>query len=531
MSVKEVSTVKELRSHFSRTSNVVVDFYAPWCGPCVEIAPHIATLAKANTQVTFLKVNMDDAEEDLAALYDVEALPTFVFLQGGEKKATVEGAMLGDIKKNVAGLQAGSSGKLSVPPKTTLLGDLAASKKAAAGGAAQGGNPKVFFELEAGGRKVGRVEMELYADAVPKTAENFRALCTGEKGRGPNSGKPLHFKGSIFHRIIPGFMCQGGDFTKNNGTGGESIYGSKFKDETFKGKAGRHTGLGCLSMANSGPNTNGSQFFICTAATPWLDGKHVVFGRVTKGLEVIKAVEKLGTSGGKPTKQVKVANCGEIGLEEATPKAAPAAEKASAPAAAQPQGNPKVYMDVTVGSEQLPRIVCELFADVVPKTAENFRALCTGEKGASKKTGKKLHFKGTPFHRVIPGFMCQGGDTTRGNGTGGESIYGETFKDENFKKKHFGMGTLSMANAGPNTNGSQFFLCTAATPWLDGKHVVFGKVIEGLQSVKAMEKVGSRGGDTKQRVVVTGCGEVKVGEKRDRDDAAEEGRPSKKRRV
>lgn len=169
-------------------------------------------------------------------------------------------------------------------------------------------NPKVFFDLTIGGSPAGRVVMELYADVVPKTAENFRALCTGEKGVG-KSGKPLHYKGSTFHRVIPGFMCQGGDFTAGNGTGGESIYGAKFADENF---AKKHTGPGILSMANAGPGTNGSQFFICTAKTEWLDGKHVVFGQVIEGLDVIKAVEKVGSSSGRTSKPVVVSDCGQL---------------------------------------------------------------------------------------------------------------------------------------------------------------------------------------------------------------------------
>eukprot|EP00330_Aristerostoma_sp_ATCC50986_P009580 CAMPEP_0114585888 /NCGR_PEP_ID=MMETSP0125-20121206/9289_1 /TAXON_ID=485358 ORGANISM="Aristerostoma sp., Strain ATCC 50986" /NCGR_SAMPLE_ID=MMETSP0125 /ASSEMBLY_ACC=CAM_ASM_000245 /LENGTH=167 /DNA_ID=CAMNT_0001781131 /DNA_START=36 /DNA_END=539 /DNA_ORIENTATION=+ len=161
----------------------------------------------------------------------------------------------------------------------------------------------VFFDIQIDGKDAGRLTFELYDDIVPKTAENFRALCTGEKGGN------LHFKNSFFHRVIPEFMAQGGDFTKGNGTGGVSIYGQKFADENFNVK---HSGFGDLSMANAGPNTNGSQFFITFIKCSWLDNKHVVFGKLTDGEKLLQEIETCGSQSGKPKRQVKIADCGQL---------------------------------------------------------------------------------------------------------------------------------------------------------------------------------------------------------------------------
>ncbi|EAR95810.1 peptidyl-prolyl cis-trans isomerase, cyclophilin-type protein (macronuclear) [Tetrahymena thermophila SB210] len=168
---------------------------------------------------------------------------------------------------------------------------------------------KVRFTVTFDGKEPGFVEIGLFGQTVPKTVENFRALCTGELGE--SNGHKLSYKGSKFHRIIPNFMVQGGDFTNHNGTGGLSIYGSKFQDENFKL---RHEPY-CLSMANAGPNTNGSQFFITTAQTSWLDGRHVVFGRVTQGEDIVRKIEAAGSPSGTPSKNVVIADCTEVDLD------------------------------------------------------------------------------------------------------------------------------------------------------------------------------------------------------------------------
>lgn len=231
--------------------------------------------------------------------------------------------------------------------------------------------------------------------------------------------------------------------------------------------------------------------------TPWLDGKHCVFGQVIQNLELVKQIEGLGSRDGTPKRTIEIADCGQLRTKTSGSSSSNASQNC--------------FFDITIGGRPEGRIEFKLYDDVVPKTAENFRQLCKGDTGKTAKNSRgqrvNLSYKGSSFHRVIKEFMLQGGDFTRHNGTGGVSIYGETFRDENFKRKHTKPGLLSMANAGPHTNGSQFFITTVLTPWLDGKHVVFGEVVKGMDLVKRIEAMRCDRNDTPSSPVkIDNCG-------------------------
>jgi peptidylprolyl isomerase len=237
--------------------------------------------------------DLHTAKTDLMAAYSIDSTNKDV------RKAIQELKMKNaDVKKKEKAAFGGMFGKVSMYDdkegvlQPNIMGD----------------NPHVYFDIQHGNKALGKIVMQLYKDIVPKTAENFRALCTGDQGLSKISGKPLHYKGSTFHRVIKDFMIQGGDFTNGDGTGGESIYGEKFPDENFKLK---HTKAGLLSCANAGPNTNGSQFFITSRETPHLDGKHVVFGEVVEGMDVAFEIELVSKNeNDKPDVDVVIVDCG-----------------------------------------------------------------------------------------------------------------------------------------------------------------------------------------------------------------------------
>jgi cyclophilin family peptidyl-prolyl cis-trans isomerase len=238
-------------------------------------------------------------------------------------------------------------------------------------------NPHVFFDVKIGSKEAGRIEFELFADTTPRTAENFRCLCTGEKSS-KHTPRPLTFKNSIFHRIIAGFMAQGGDFTAADGTGGMSIYGPTFADENF---IKRHNTSYLLSMANAGKNTNASQFFITFRATPHLDGKHVVFGRVTRGTEIVKALEHVPTDRSeRPLHECFISNCGEITEQDAA--AAQVAVAVAKAKAAKPDNSEEIRIEGFESSDEEDE-------DTKTTTAATTATTTTTDKKATTQAKKK----------------------------------------------------------------------------------------------------------------------------------------------
>ncbi|XP_074358682.1 peptidyl-prolyl cis-trans isomerase-like [Apium graveolens] len=232
------------------------------------------------------------------------------------------------------------------------------------------------------------------------------------------------------------------------------------------------------------------RFIITTKDSPALNEYYFVFGQVVRGMDVLNAISTITTLSYVPTKPVIVADCGQIidgkayGLNM----------------------TPEVFLDIAIGETETSsgRIIIKLYYDTTPVAAQNFRALCIGMKGISKSSGKPWHYKGSTFHRIIPGVMCHGGNFTRNDGSGAESIPGaDKILSENFEKKHTGPGILSMVNTGKDADGLQFFICTTKTDWLDGKHVAVGEVVQGMDVVKAMENVGLPDGTTTMPVTMS----------------------------
>ncbi len=316
----------------------------------------------------------------------------------------------------------------------------------------------------------GEIVIELFADKAPNTVNNFVALA-----------RDGFYDNTTFHRVLADFMAQGGDPT-GSGMGGP---GYTFEDEFDPSL--RHDSAGTLSMANSGANTNGSQFFITFAPTPWLDGLHTVFGKVVKGMDVLQSISlrdpQTATEAGDSILSIRIAESDVSLLPTPTPLVyvqpgeIPMPEDPAARNGLYAGKAPAMVIDpaksyTAVIQTEKGDITAELYADLVPETVNNFVFLA-----------REGYYDNTFFHRVIEGFMAQAGDPT-GLGSGGP---GYAFADEiNVTLRHEGAGILSMANAGANTNGSQFFITFDSTPWLDGMHTVFGKVIEGFEVLDSL---------------------------------------------
>ncbi|XP_033119735.1 peptidyl-prolyl cis-trans isomerase B-like [Anneissia japonica] len=345
----------------------------------------------------------------------------------------------------------------------------------------------VTMDISIGGKAAGPITIALFGNEVPRTVKNFVSLA-GKKGK-------EGYKGSKFHRVVKDFMMQGGDFLTDDGTGSTSIYGKYFDDENFDLK---HHDAGWVAMANAGPNTNGHQFYIITKPAEWLNGRNVVFGKVVEGMDTVDKMADVKTdSKQKPVQDIVITDSrvvdssAQVSYDDGEVDALVTKE---------------AYMDISIGGEAVGRIVIGLCEKIAPRTIKNFEAFLTNP---TIKEG----YKGSIFHRVIADFMIQGGDFLEGNGYGFTSIYGEVFDDENFKLKNYGAGWVGMANKGVNTNGSQFYITTVKTPWLDGKHVVFGKVLEGMDVVRAIESnpTGEKDKPIKE-VVIEDCGVIKIDE-------------------